>query len=155
MNKGTALAVCIVSVLILLAGCKQNIHSTPPATGSAAAHKSEAPARMVEQPQAADGQPGWSESDLVVDQDSSTAEYKSPESAYYVQVGAFTDEVAAMDTLALLLGREYSGSRVMKVLVNGRELYKVQAGAFEERRTADIELGRLRNTYPESFVIRD
>lgn len=154
MKKGTALAVLVMSFLFVLAACKENIHSTPP-TAQKKTQRVRVPVNKVEQPRAEPQQPAWSESELEEEKAPPTGQYQLPESAFYVQVGAFGDEVAAMDTLARLLEREYTGSRVLKVLVNGRELYKVQAGAFEQRRTAEIELGRLRNTYPESFVIRD
>ena len=70
---------------------------------------------------------------------------------YYVQVGAFSDLENANKVLAGLLSDGYKGSMLEKT-DNG--MYRVHAGAFENKDDAALALESLKAGFPNGFVLK-
>ncbi|MGE4299713.1 MAG: septal ring lytic transglycosylase RlpA family protein [Desulfovibrionaceae bacterium] len=74
--------------------------------------------------------------------------------SYWVQVGAFAVEANARKLLATLRAQGYGG-RVGRTRAGGRQLWRVQAGAWPGLVAAQSAQGRLDARYPGCFVIAD
>jgi len=74
---------------------------------------------------------------------------------YFVQLGSFSELQNARRLLRKTKSRGYSGSRIIRVSLDGRTFYRVQAGSFPNLALARKKLDRLRRTHPSSFIIAD
>jgi rare lipoprotein A len=74
---------------------------------------------------------------------------------YFVQLGSFSELQNARQLLRKTKKRGYSASRIIRISLDGRIYYRVQAGSFPNLALAQKKLHRLRQAYPSSFIIAD
>lgn len=74
---------------------------------------------------------------------------------YYIQVGAFTDEIRAQSIKDSLVKDGYEHSRLEGVNIDGKDFFRVQAGSFVSLEKAEEALEKIKNQYPDGFIIAE
>ncbi|WP_147819909.1 SPOR domain-containing protein [Salidesulfovibrio onnuriiensis] len=155
MNKYIKLfALLLLATALAAAGCaRKSIETTPPVTQQPAPQK---PAKVVKKPAVVEKpapkvvkEPAIQETDII-EQD--LGPFKpSNKGLAYIQVGAYADQVGAKAAMSRLIADGYKGSRFSKNETDG--FFRVQAGVFPDRETAERALKKLRVIYPDSFIL--
>jgi rare lipoprotein A len=80
---------------------------------------------------------------------------QNPTQKYYIQTGSFTEKRNARNKYDQLHKRGYENSRILKVKINGKKYWRVQAGAFHALQEAKKALQNLSRENPHSFIVAD
>lgn len=82
----------------------------------------------------------------------STVKVELPSASYYVQVGAFKNEVNGNLLQKKILGLELAGNAAVSNVYNN-DLYRVRIGPFGSRRDADITANKVRKQLNISAIV--
>jgi len=153
-NKLNILILLLLSGTLLTTGCvRKNIETEPPVKHTPAQSAKPAPIKKTVKVEKKfpKNKPGKEDRELL-ERDLKKFQ-PAAHGLAYIQVGAFADRVGAKAVTSALIADGYKGSRFSKDEADG--YFRVQAGVFPDRETAERALKKLRLDYPGSFIIME
>jgi len=78
---------------------------------------------------------------------------KGQRQTFFIQVGSFTSKINAYRTYFALKKMGYKKSRIVKIKLDNKIFWRVQAGEFPSLKKAKYVLKKLEKYYPNSFIL--